>query len=83
MAERRRAGSRRVGLLGGSFNPARSLGPAVAGGDWTAHWLYWLAPTLGMVVGMRGYEWLRGASRAAADATVPTGVTVGVEGPIT
>lgn len=38
-------------LTGGSFNPARSLGPAVAGGDWTAHWLYWVAPTLGMLVG--------------------------------
>jgi aquaporin NIP len=26
-------------LTGGSFNPARSLGPAVAGNVWTAHWL--------------------------------------------
>lgn len=40
-------------LTGGSFNPARSLGPAVAGGGWIAHWLYWVAPTLGMVAGMR------------------------------
>lgn len=38
-------------LTGGSFNPARSLGPAVAGGLWTAHWLYWVAPTLGMLLG--------------------------------
>ncbi len=27
-------------LTGGSFNPARTLGPAVIGGVWTAHWLY-------------------------------------------
>ncbi len=40
-------------LTGGSFNPARSLGPAVAGGIWTAHWLYWMAPVLGVWSGMR------------------------------
>ena len=42
-------------LTGGSFNPARSLGPAIVGGVWTAHWLYWLAPIMGAVVGMRAY----------------------------
>ena len=26
-------------LTGGSFNPARSLGPALAGGGWVAHWI--------------------------------------------
>lgn len=46
-------------LTGGSFNPARSLGPAVIGGIWSAHWLYWIAPILGMVGGMRVYEFLR------------------------
>jgi glycerol uptake facilitator-like aquaporin len=34
-------------LTGGSFNPARSLGPAILGGVWTAHWLYWVAPMRG------------------------------------
>ena len=47
-------------LTGGSFNPARSLGPAIAGGIWTAHWLYWIAPIGGVVAAMRGYEALRG-----------------------
>jgi aquaporin Z len=65
-------------LTGGSFNPARSLGPAVAGGDWRAHWLYWAAPIAGMLAAARLYESLRGA----AAPTVPHGVPVGVEGPI-
>jgi len=46
-------------LTGGSFNPARSLGPAVVSGVWTSHWIYWAAPMLGMVGAMRLYEWLR------------------------
>ena len=67
-------------LTGGSFNPVRTLGPAVAGGVWTAHWLYWLAPTLGMAAAMRLYDWLRAAD--ARGALVPRGVPLGVEGPI-
>lgn len=63
-------------LTGGSFNPARSLGPSVAGGIWTAHWLYWAAPVLGMVLGMRLYELLR-ASRSSGEGPL------GTEGPIT
>jgi MIP family channel proteins len=43
-------------LTGGSFNPARSLGPALVGGVWTAHWLYWAAPVVGMMIGMRLYH---------------------------
>ena len=46
-------------LTGGSFNPARSFGPAIIGGVWNAHWLYWLAPITGMMLGMRTYELLR------------------------
>jgi glycerol uptake facilitator-like aquaporin len=66
-------------LTGGSFNPARSLGPAVAGGIWTAHWLYWFAPVIGMLAAARLYEYLRGA---AAPSMVPRGVPLGLEGAI-
>lgn len=65
-------------LTGGSFNPARSLGPAVASGNWTAHWLYWAAPILGMVLAMRLYDWLRDTTPGAA----ASGPALGTEGPI-
>ena len=47
-------------MTGSSMNPARSLGPAVVGGEWNGHWLYWAAPILGMIVASHGYELLRG-----------------------
>lgn len=46
-------------LTGASMNPARSLGPAVAGQQWTAHWIYWLAPITGMIVAAWLYDWIR------------------------
>ncbi|ORY02492.1 major intrinsic protein, partial [Basidiobolus meristosporus CBS 931.73] len=40
---------------GGSLNPARSFGPAVAASGithdvWTHHWIYWVAPLLGSAI---------------------------------
>ena len=48
-------------LTGASMNPARSLGPALVGGAWQSHWLYWAAPITGMIAAARTYEALRGA----------------------
>jgi aquaporin Z len=67
-------------LTGGSFNPARTLGPAVVGGIWTSHWLYWAAPISGMVIGMHLYELLR-TSRPPADEGVGA-PAMGTEGPL-
>ena len=64
-------------LTGGSFNPARSFGPAVAGGVWTSHWLYWCAPIVGMMLGMRLYEILR-----TENAPAVSGSVTGTEGPL-
>jgi MIP family channel proteins len=65
-------------LTGGSFNPARSLGPALASGVWTVHWLYWIAPIVGMVAAMRLYDALRAADATPRDRNR----FVGTEGPI-
>lgn len=54
-------------LTGGSFNPARSLGPAIISGRWSAHWLYWIGPIAGMVTAMRLYAVAAGSGRESRD----------------
>lgn len=39
-------------ISGGSFNPARSIAPAIVSGNLSALWIYLLAPTLGAVLAM-------------------------------
>ncbi|CAL9030649.1 unnamed protein product [Prunus brigantina] len=40
---------------GGSMNPVRTLGPAVAAGNYTKLWIYLVAPTLGALAGAGTY----------------------------
>jgi glycerol uptake facilitator-like aquaporin len=41
---------------GGSLNPARWLGPAIASGDFSDFWVYILAPLIGTVCAALGYR---------------------------
>jgi MIP family channel proteins len=45
-------------MTGASMNPARSFGPALATGQWSAHWLYWTAPICGAVLGGLTYQFI-------------------------
>ena len=47
-------------ISGGSFNPARSFGPALVDGVWTLHGLYWLIPILGALAAVFAYDGIRG-----------------------
>jgi MIP family channel proteins len=43
-------------FTGGSMNPARTFGPAVAAGYWEGHFIYWLGPIIGAVLAALVYE---------------------------
>ena len=53
-------------VTGASMNPARSFGPALVGGLWQGHWLYWVAPVTGMLTAARTYDFLRPAEPPVA-----------------
>jgi glycerol uptake facilitator-like aquaporin len=49
-------------VTGASMNPARSIGPAIASGEWTSIWIYIVGPVLGAVLGALAYQALRTGS---------------------
>jgi aquaporin Z len=50
-------------ISGASMNPARSLGPAVVSMNFTAFWVYMLAPPLGALLAVPAWRFVRLAKR--------------------
>jgi MIP family channel proteins len=57
-------------ISGASMNPARSLGPALVSGVWTAQWIYLTAPFLGAAAAALLYRWLRITSHTSNAGTI-------------
>jgi aquaporin NIP len=58
-------------VTGASMNPARSFGPALAGGVWQDFWIYLIGPVLGAALGAFAYQLVRGEEHRSESSGRP------------
>ncbi len=53
-------------ISGAAMNPARTFGPGLVGGVWSAHWAYWAGPILGgLIAGLLYHHVIMGPENKA------------------
>ncbi|URD97046.1 zinc finger protein [Musa troglodytarum] len=70
-------------ISGGSMNPARTLGPAVASRKYDALWVYFVGPVLGTLSGAMSYKFIRMTEKQPPQSLPSMGSSTGPKSPST